>query len=601
MRTPSKRHPYQPFIDATKEIRLLQLHGKQENDQDGTIRCSLSHASLQRAEPFEALSYVWGATTSQQTILLDGLPFEVTRNLHTALTHLRRGSDTRYLWVDALCINQADDHERSSQVAQMQHIFRLARLVIVFLGDTWPGCDAVMDMMTAAGRDDTLHWDPALEPHINIHGMTASSDELRTHLITFFASPWWFRVWTVQEYCLASNVVLQYGSRSINNILLSKWYSNYISHFSTCCRGYQASFNRPVNDKRHEERVAESLRRLEALIRQRLTRADTSFIRIIIHFRFRLCLDPRDKIYGLLGLMEAGFRDRIHPDYIQSPKDLYLNVVLASIINTESLDILSCKYGSKTLELNLPSFVPDWTTHVSAIMHQAPYERLRYALAQYRASKDSIPDLQSTSPDQVLISGLHVDRIMSIARWGRPWKVMLIAWRELASTNPDVCPYSDRATAFWLTMCGGIFPDNNLVNFDVRPVNDDDLPSFYLWEAYVNSEFLQQPADGALDFHSSFYTVFAMRDFAVTEKGYLGWVPKESEEGDSVVLLSGGKVPYILRPVDANTAATIEIGLNTSKERSTSHIFTFVGDAYIQGMMQGECYDSDKLERFRLV
>ncbi|KAH6616359.1 heterokaryon incompatibility protein-domain-containing protein [Boeremia exigua] len=82
---------------------------------------------LERAEPFEALSYEWGAATNQQIILLDGRPFAVISNPHVALTHLRRESETRCLWVDALCINQADHHERSSQVAHMQHIYRLAK------------------------------------------------------------------------------------------------------------------------------------------------------------------------------------------------------------------------------------------------------------------------------------------------------------------------------------------------------------------------------------------------------------------------------------------------------------------------------------------
>ncbi|KAF2633821.1 hypothetical protein BU25DRAFT_328964, partial [Macroventuria anomochaeta] len=110
--------------------------------------------------------------------------------------------------VDRRTINQADDHERSSQVAQMQHIYRLARSVVVFWVTLGP-----------EGQNDALHLDPSLEPHIVSHRMDVSSVQLRSYLIRFFASPWWFRVWTVQEYCLASDVVFQCGNRTITDSL----------------------------------------------------------------------------------------------------------------------------------------------------------------------------------------------------------------------------------------------------------------------------------------------------------------------------------------------------------------------------------------------
>lgn len=102
-------------------------------------------------------------------------------------------------------------------------------------------------------------------------------------------------------------------------------------------------------------------------------------------------------------------------------------------------------------------------------------------------------------------------------------------------------------------------------------------------------------------FHSSFCAVFAFRCFALTENGYIGWVPNESREGDNVVLLSGGKVPYVLRPVDHMADTTSDIDFDTIGQPPKTRTFTFVGDAYIHGAMHGECYDMHKLERFRLI
>lgn len=72
-----------------------------------------------------------------------------------ALSCLCKDDEDRGLWIDAICINQYDLDERSSQVANMEHIYRDARLVVVFLGEFWLGCDAVIDMMMIGSQDST--------------------------------------------------------------------------------------------------------------------------------------------------------------------------------------------------------------------------------------------------------------------------------------------------------------------------------------------------------------------------------------------------------------------------------------------------------------
>lgn len=67
---------------------------------------------------------------------------QVTPNLSAALDRLRLDTETRMLWVDALCINQVDNTERSQQVAQMGKIYSDARETIAWLGrgttGSWP-------------------------------------------------------------------------------------------------------------------------------------------------------------------------------------------------------------------------------------------------------------------------------------------------------------------------------------------------------------------------------------------------------------------------------------------------------------------------------
>jgi hypothetical protein len=58
------------------------------------------------------------------------------------------------------------------------------------------------------------------------------------------------------------------------------------------------------------------------------------------------------------------------------------------------------------------------------------------------------------------------------------------------------------------------------------------------------------------------------RSYFTTSKGYMGLGPQALQTGDSVCVLAGGKLPYILRPMDG--------------------FFQFVGDCYVYSIMEGE-------------
>lgn len=84
-----------------------------------------------------ALSYNWGDSACTKTIILNGEPFQVTKNLYIALDKNRTVEifNTRYmLWVDAICINQEDLQERNLQVQRMQHIYKQGFVTYTWLG-----------------------------------------------------------------------------------------------------------------------------------------------------------------------------------------------------------------------------------------------------------------------------------------------------------------------------------------------------------------------------------------------------------------------------------------------------------------------------------
>ena len=100
-------------------------------------------------------------------------------------------------------------------------------------------------------------------------------------------------------------------------------------------------------------------------------------------------------------------------------------------------------------------------------------------------------------------------------------------------------------------------------------------------------------------FDDGFQIVATRRCFATTEQGYIGWVPEDSQTGDNVILLAGGEVQYVVRPVDLSDTDISEMSETYIRKDQMPLAYTFVGDAYIQGIMQGERWDEKKFEEFR--
>jgi hypothetical protein len=71
----------------------------------------------------------------------------VTRNLYEALDALRFTAHPRKLWVDALCIDQANLEERASQVNIMRKIYKEADKVLVWLGPRAENSDLALNLL----------------------------------------------------------------------------------------------------------------------------------------------------------------------------------------------------------------------------------------------------------------------------------------------------------------------------------------------------------------------------------------------------------------------------------------------------------------------
>lgn len=134
---------YRPL--RIEQTRLLRIH--RSDDAESKIVCELINVShvideeesgffhegtenIEEEAPefiqYDALSYTWGDSTPVNEIEVNGAAVAVKRNLFDALVHLRLPANERYVWIDALCVNQDDNEEKAKQVEMMFSIYQNA-------------------------------------------------------------------------------------------------------------------------------------------------------------------------------------------------------------------------------------------------------------------------------------------------------------------------------------------------------------------------------------------------------------------------------------------------------------------------------------------
>ena len=128
-------------------IRLLKLLPASNDADDNPLSCGLEDCRLSANPSYEALSYTWGQPIFPEILHTDNGILKITENLTLALRRLRFKERVRYLWIDAVCINQNDATDKSRQVAMMGSIYRSARRVICWLGQADESMNDAMETL----------------------------------------------------------------------------------------------------------------------------------------------------------------------------------------------------------------------------------------------------------------------------------------------------------------------------------------------------------------------------------------------------------------------------------------------------------------------
>ncbi|KAF4337924.1 heterokaryon incompatibility (het-6OR allele) [Fusarium beomiforme] len=585
------------------EIRLLcWKHGL-----PGEVpQSSLSFKRVSLNDPacpsFVALSYVWGDLDDTLPLKVSGQTIDATRNLHQVLGCLLASHFEELLWVDALCINQQDARERASQVALMGEIYSHAEYVLAFLCPQADPFNLGLDYIEETARDITIHFDPSISPHLTVQGLNASDKPLQDSLIAFFAAPWWTRVWTVQEFLLARKVIFRCGDRLIDATTVRKTCRSWIDHENSCCW----SARRPIDGSAHgfidiPSQVNGGLtiytgtlrmkHLVDMLVPGKLYTQD--FLAAISLFRIRHCSDPRDRVFGYFGLRLPGVdvKSRIPIDYTIRTSVLYRNLATAMIETSQTLDVLSHVLHESAVEKrtqDLPSWVPDWDARIDDRYHLTYTERTNM-IRHCHASGDMRPEWNVDDSGHVKTRALVVAEIEATAP-GYPLitpgstlggKTVINGWRKLASLPPhsDVVSTENsaedqRERIFENALSGGFTSMHWAIGCDEY---SNAYKAWLEWFISAEGALAKTSKQVIQDFDELIRQTSERRRFIATSDGQIGFGPEAALEGDAIVILPGGKVPFVLRRLDDTEHGAVA--------------YRLLGDAFINGVMAGENVD----------
>ena len=245
----NSQQPYQySQLKGLRSIRLVELQPASSEDSSRLV-AKLVEFDLDGAPPYEAISYTWGSPVFDQVIDFPDGRLHITDNLASALRRFLHPatSQARLVWADQICINQADNLERSQQVSIMGDIYTGARGVLVWLG---VGNEATAQAING------LKSLAAVAALCGVHGIkdavvkpdflqsTDQENQIMQELVAsydfaqlqpLYSRPWFSRLWIIQEVCLSSNVaifyaddVIDFGIFSLATAVISKIQSSHI-------------------------------------------------------------------------------------------------------------------------------------------------------------------------------------------------------------------------------------------------------------------------------------------------------------------------------------------------------------------------------------
>lgn len=306
-----------------------------------------------------------------------------------------------------------------------------------------------------------------------------------------------------------------------------------------------------------------------------------SYRTLVKRCRRRVCEDPRDHIFGLAGIGRHSGMRTVEVDYTKSTREVYLGFMRDEVLrHPDSLMV----FGNCSAErVDLPSWVPDFSKIEATT---------RFSLSTYSAGGRQLAlklSVDSFSPEHgtLALPGYRLDTIRDRSD---PYEDMYPAKKWCLTVEKNVLKddshsspygnYEGRYDAYWRTLSGnkyGIHVEREIrwrhrsipqnANGDVYELLLERVTPVPIYINRVGNEAIMEDT---LGFKAEMTRIMHHRRLLLTRNGYCCVGPRDTNPEDLVVVITGLRMPLILR------------------ERSNGTTYELIGPAYVHGIMEGE-------------
>ncbi|RYP82890.1 hypothetical protein DL770_005497 [Monosporascus sp. CRB-9-2] len=394
-----------------------------------TVRVHIIEESLDDLHPFSALSYTWGNVgrgPPNRKVIVETpegqRDLRIYEPLETALLSLAEGGTAELpLFVDQICINQADEDEKASQVKLMGDIYTKCERVIVWLGPRTRYSDEYFTFTSEICSEGVLSrvmgphvghfrevFDAVVDSTVDVGGIVREDRDDILRLVRLYGHhypirgavdvlgrPWFNRLWVIQEVCLAPQVVFTCGSYSLcfdcfraGMLFYTIWNKPFLRIFQQRKAIHQGSPFMSLYDLVIKYSVNEDGIKVGAKLSE-------------------------DRIFGLLGLARADeIKDDTDVDY-NNLRNTYTR--FAALAARHNLDVLLFSQKSD-LDGDLPSWVPDWS--MSCLRRPYGYSNLTTPVFSAGGSTINQPPIADVALGRLSVQGFSVDRVNRVGVHG---------------------------------------------------------------------------------------------------------------------------------------------------------------------------------------
>jgi Heterokaryon incompatibility protein (HET) len=551
-----REYGYHSLPAGSAALRLLTIIPNKRHS--AAIECTVSVALLDESPHYEALSYTWGDPSDWRLILLDGQWIKVTYALHSALKYIRREDKTRIIWADAVCINQKDDEEKTSQVQQMSRVYSQAQDVIVWLGKDVSKVTAALDFMRKC-QTELQNADQETITRL----LEDDSHPCWDAVSDFFGRPWFSRVWVCQEYALAPSRQFQCGAVLVPADAVLDFSRRLLQWWPWIMEWLIGDDHMVISPQdTHPVRRCVGILYKSAVPLINLSALPTrtpDLLQVLTGYvTGKHASDTRDRIFGLLalvgGLDADPNKELIKPDYTLSARAVFIRTMAYLILCYNHLDALNELRPPLIKDLKLPSWVCDWSPTYSSLISanygMGPGSNTQ--LYDTGGSKQHSLSQFDLDAGTVKLEGFTVDVVSEVfstqdedfvADAVSRWKASLE--ETLDDTYPRGC--GTVKEAFWRTIFADrcVHTARDTSHFDLvyaaRDVRiGDEIPNISPMPPTSDEE-----EDALLSYTANSPVVEDWRLFR-TEKGLLGLAKEIYKPGYHVVVFIGGQTPYLL-------------------------------------------------------